>query len=114
METLNLRPRVPPSDPAPVETGEDLDRRLMRDFVFSPEPLLYDPTQEIKQQSALVSSGEDTDPEDYEARIQSSWHHRALLGDENRTLHRETEDTQIREREDEDEEPSVVFVNVNA
>ena len=57
-------------------------------------------------------SGCETDEEDHEARIQSSWHHRARLGDENRILytdHKDTDFSALIAREDEPSTDSVVF-----
>lgn len=60
----------------------------MREFVFPLTPIVP-PTPTPPPSD--IDSGEETDPDDHEARIQSSWHHRALLGDENRI--RYTEDS---------------------
>ena len=56
-------------------------------FVFSRYPLI------VNNNDAPSDSGDETDPEDHEARIRSSWHHRALLGDENRIRYDDFQDT---------------------
>ena len=79
-----LRPR-PPYSAAPRGAGPPLveDGATARDppFRFFPksEPLLFVP------QAEEGPSGDETDDE--EDRLQSSWHHRALLGDESRRVY---------------------------
>ena len=67
---------------SPIESNDD--------FVFSKEPILVQPYDDLPSD---VESGDETDPEDHEARIRSSWHHRALIGDENRILYTDFQDT---------------------
>lgn len=57
-------------------------------FRFSVHPLIVrvDPPSN-------ENSGDETDPEDHEARIQSSWHHRARLGDEDQNRYDDFQDT---------------------
>lgn len=56
----------------------------LAEFRFSRQPIIVDihspPPSDL-------DSGDETDPEDQETRIQSSWHHRALLGDETRVMY---------------------------
>ena len=66
------------------------------EFVFSRHPILHRPEIEI---SSDIDSGDETDPEDHETRIRSSWHHRALLGDEDRILYNDFKDTDFEEIE---------------
>ena len=64
-----------------VQKLDDLDA-----FFFS-GPIL------IERETIPFDSGEETDEEDHEERIKTSWHHRALLGDENRILYTDFQDT---------------------
>ena len=59
-------------------------------FRFLRDPILVRPETRPPQDG---DSGEDTDPEDHESRIQTSWHHRAKLGDENRVKYTDFADT---------------------
>ena len=111
--SLDLRPQKPHAgknqEAENARSEKDVSAQLMRDFVFSSTPLLYDPLEELREMSASIDSGDETDPEDHEARIRTSWHHRALLGDENRILYTEPEDD-VKVIDDEvDEETNVVF-----
>ena len=62
------------------------------DFVFSREPIIISENERVIIPMDCYS-GDETDEEDHETRIQSSWHHRALLGDENRILYTDGQDT---------------------
>ena len=80
------------------------------------KPCLYDPCDELKRACGAIDSGDETDPEDHEARLQSSWHHRALLGDENRIRYPESEDDDGKkedaihaDRESDEEHDIIVF-----
>lgn len=81
-----LRP-TPPYGVAPKGAGPPLvegggtARRRDPPFCFFPnsEPLLFVP------QAEEGPSGDETDDE--EERLRSSWHHRALLGDESRRVY---------------------------
>ena len=66
------------------------------DFVFSRHPIIVSSYVDIPSD---IDSGDETDPEDHEARIRTSWHHRALLGDENRTLYNDFKDTNFEDIE---------------
>ena len=57
-----------------------------KEWTFSREPILAR-RENFYELASDIDSGEETDPEDHESNIQSSWHHRALLGDENRLLY---------------------------
>lgn len=78
-----LRSKTPSTtNTQPVQTNEP--------FVFSTEPIIVTHLYDVPSD---VDSGDETDEYDHEERIQSSWHHRALLGDENRVLYTDNQDT---------------------
>ena len=86
--SLRPQPTWSPAAPSPPVSDDDL-------FVFG-TPILYDPVDELRTLCAMIDdSGDETDPEDHETRIRSSWHHRALLGDEKRLLYRPSDDASI-------------------
>jgi hypothetical protein len=94
---------------------KDVDRWLFCNFRFTPKPVLqsdiYDEDREIYN-SAF--SGDET--EDEEERIQSSWHHRALLGDEGRVPYNDCiDDIDVSDDDDAEsgeEDNVVIFTNV--
>ena len=89
------------------------------EWTFSREPIVV--SEDFYEIPSEIDSGEETDPEDHETRIQSSWHHRALLSDEDRLLYTDYLQEYIEsleanilaayeeEDEDEDEEENVIF-----
>ena len=102
---MELRPQ---STIAPVLFVADF---AVNDFRFNVHPTLYDPRRAIEHFGG--DSGDET--EDEEERIKTSWHHRALLGDEGRIPYVESdaeEDVSAVSDESEDEDV-VVFTNVN-
>ena len=89
--TISLRPSHKLT--APPKTSH-LD--LYREFRFSPKPIVVNVATPPPSD---IDSGDETDPEDHEARIRSSWHHRALLGDETRILYTDFLDTDFEQVE---------------
>lgn len=80
--TPPFQTRAPPVEPA----AEDVYR-------FSPEmPIIVSETERVLLPEDPYS-GEETDEEDHEVRIQTSWHHRAMLNDARRRLYRDYQDT---------------------
>lgn len=80
--TPPFQTRAPPIEPA----AEDVYR-------FSPEmPIIVSETERVLIPEETYS-GEETDEEDHEVRIQTSWHHRAMLNDARRRLYRDYQDT---------------------
>ena len=67
---IELRPKTTLGPPPPIHSEDD-------SFHFSPTPLFFPPSP-----PPSVASDDGTDMDDCEEVIQSSWHHRALLGDE--------------------------------
>jgi hypothetical protein len=59
------------------------------EFRFSPDPLIVN-TDTSYTEEAYEEDESNIDPEEM---IQSSWHHRALLGDENREIYDDGQDT---------------------
>ena len=100
---MNLRPSVPVLKPPPFDSAEE------EDFVFSKIPIL-----ETENVPSDIGSGDETDEEDHETRILSSWHHRAMLGDENRLLYTDFQDTDweaLQQEEEEREDETMALEN---
>lgn len=96
--SISLRPcttlvAAKPKDP------KTIDAELWNTFIFSTEPLLC---RAFTPPPSDIDSGDETDEYDHEERIRSSWHHRALLGDENRVLYTDYKDTEEVDSEGED------------
>lgn len=89
---MQLRPRPAWPQPTSRVIG-DVDAWLRSEFRFAHAPILFDPRSEAASVSATIDSGDDTDDE--EERIESSWHHRAMLGDENRIPYVECDDDEL-------------------
>ena len=83
MRALDLRPQTTFKMPQVLHT------RIEEEFRFSREPIVC----ERENLPSDIDSGEETPEEDHETRILSSWHHRALLGDEHRLLYTDGMDT---------------------
>lgn len=94
----------------------DVDQWLFQHFRFTPQPILHSNiSEEEREMYNAAFSGDET--EDEEERIKSSWHHRALLGDEDRVPYDEFSDDNIDDSNDgsaaeSEEEDNVVFTNV--
>lgn len=82
---MNLRPSTPFQTIPSRITSQD-------EFVFSVHPIIVLDSERVDIPDD-IDSGDETDEEDHEARIVSSWHHRALLGDEDRVLYTDFGDT---------------------
>lgn len=99
-DAISLRPT-----PAFVRTTAPVEEE--EPFRFG-TPVLY-----VPEIPTADDSGSETDEEDHETRIQSSWHHRALLGDEGRLLYTDYQDTDwsaaSTAREDVAEPDTIVF-----
>lgn len=61
-------------------------------FRFSREPIVSTVEDHLTLEPE-IESGEETPDDEHETRILSSWHHRALLDDDDRTLHVEESDS---------------------
>lgn len=72
---------------------KEIDDELWCTFRFSRDPIVYRPSSTPLPSD--IDSGDETDENDHETRIRSSWHHRALLGDENRVLYTDFKDTDM-------------------
>lgn len=94
----------------------DVDRCLFRNFRFTPQnPILRSGIcEEEREIYNHACSGDETEEE--EERIKSSWHHRALLGDDDRVPYNEFSDDVIDDSDgvigSEEEDHVVIFTNV--
>lgn len=105
---MELRPQSTMAAPPFV------DDFTINDFRFNARSLVHNPRRGFEQFCGDVDSGDET--EDEAERIKTSWHHRALLGDEGRVPYVESdaEDAEVSAVSDESEdEDVVVFRNVN-
>lgn len=84
MRALDLRPQTTFKMPQ-----QALHTHIEEEFRFSCKRIVC----EQEDFPSDIDSGEESPEEDHETRIQSSWHHRALLGDENRLLYTDGMDT---------------------
>ena len=138
---MNLHPQCDWNTPSRDEE-KDVDRWLFCNFRFTPKPdrdispyrvIRQLPTYSLRKlpekHKTLPGKGYDEDRENYnsafsgdetedeEERIKSSWHHRALLGDEGRVPYNDrigdidvSDDDDAAESEEEDN--FVIFTNV--
>lgn len=98
MANLSLRPCTAFVS-ASRRDADAIDKELWNTFVFSAQPLIC---RAFTPPPSDIDSGDETDEYDHEERIRSSWHHRALIGDEDRVMytdHKDTEDV-VSEGED--------------
>ncbi len=83
VETMDLRPKSAPFNYEKKITFNDTE------FYFSTKPLIVTQTMDIPDDLLIF----DDETDDEEEMIKSSWHHRALLGDENRKIYDDGQDT---------------------
>lgn len=90
--STSLRPQCVMHAPTAARPSKVLDAMLWREFVFSREPIIC---PNASAPPSDIDSGDETDEDDHEGRICSSWHHRALLGDRNRMIYTDLKDSAV-------------------